>query len=92
MDRNHFLIGSVAAAVLLGVNGCATTPELDRHFGETVNLVKAQQTLNPAAALNTNPVKGMDGKAAKSGYDAYQKSYATPEPKTNSFTIGVGSR
>lgn len=94
MDRNQFSFASMIAGLfLLGVPGCTTTtPALDRHFGETVNLMKAQQTLHPAAALNTNPVVGIDGKAAKSGYDAYQKSFATPEPQTNAFTIGVGRR
>lgn len=89
MDRNQFFIGSVAAALLLGVSGCATTPELDRHFGETVNMMKAQQTLNPSAALNTDPVKGIDGKAAKSAYDEYQESFRAPTPQPNAFTIGV---
>jgi hypothetical protein len=55
-------------------------------------LLKAQQTLNPQAALNTNPVSGIDGRSAASGYDQYQKSYKTPEPLPNAFTIGVGGR
>lgn len=93
MNRNQFRTASVLCAVLLAVAGCVSlTPNLDSHFGEAVNLVKAQQTLYPEASLNTDPVKGMDGKAAKSGYDAYQKSYITPEPQTSAFTIGVGGR
>ena len=94
MDRNQLhIVRVIAALLLLGVTGCATTtPVLDKHFGETVKLVNAQQTLNPSAALNTNPVKGMDGQAAKSGYDAYQKSYAKPEPQSSAFTISIGTR
>lgn len=93
MNRTHFRTASVLCAVLLAVTGCVSlTPNLDSHFGESVNLVKAQQTLNPEASRNTDPVKGIDGKAAKSGYDAYQKSYATPEPQTSAFTIGIGGR
>lgn len=76
---------------LLAVTGCVSpAPNLDRHFGESVRLIKAQQTLNPEASRNTDPVKGMDGVAAKSGYDEYQKSYREPPPPTNAFTIGIG--
>jgi hypothetical protein len=92
MNRTHFfLTASVLCAVVLAVAGCVSlTPNLDSHFGEAVNLVKAQQTLNPEAWRNTDPVKGMDGKAAKSAYDEYQKSYRVPEPQPSAFTIGVG--
>lgn len=93
MNRTHFLTASVLCAVLFAAAGCVSlTPNLDSHFGEAVNLAKAQQTLNPDAWRNTDPVTGMDGKAAKSAYAEYQKSYRTPEPQPNAFTIGVGGR
>jgi hypothetical protein len=81
------------AATLFTVSGCVSrTPYLDSQFGDSVSLLKAQQTLNPQAALNTNPVSGIDGRSAASGYDQYQKSYKAPEPLPNAFTIGVGGR
>lgn len=91
MKRTHFLI--MVCALLLGfMTGCTSmTPMYDRHFGEAVSLVKAQQTLHPEASRNQDTVKGMDGKAAKSAYDAYQKSYTAPEPQANVFAIGVGA-
>ena len=52
-------------------------------------MMKAQQTLNPGAALNADPVKGIDGQAAKSAYDEYQKSFKEPVAQPNAFTIGV---
>ncbi len=91
MHRTHFC--TVCATLLLTVAGCAnTTPNLDRHFGQGLNLAKAQQTLNPQAGRNLDPVSGIDGKAAKSAYDAYQKSFRMPAPQPNAFTIGVGVR
>ena len=78
-------------AILISVTGCASrTPYLDSHFGEAVNMLKAQQVLNPQASNNPDPVKGMDARAAKSAYDAYQKSFSAPEPQSSAFTIGVG--
>ncbi|MDC8759250.1 pilus assembly protein [Janthinobacterium fluminis] len=81
------------ALLLFAATGCvATTPELDRHFGESVKLLQAQQTLRPDAVRNADPVAGVDGKAAKAAYERYQKSFATPEPQADAFTIGVGKR
>lgn len=93
MHRTHSRIAGVpcVALLLLAVAGCASqSPNLDSHFGEAVNLVKAQQMINPDAWRNADPVTGIDGKAGKSAYDQYQKSYRTPEPPTNAFTIGIG--
>lgn len=97
MERTPFFTAKTLCAAaamcgaLLAMAGCTSlTPNLDAQFGQSVSLIKAQQTLNPSASRNTNPVNGLDGVAAKSGYDAYQKSYKTPEPPSNAFTIGIG--
>lgn len=92
MKRNQNLLASVPCAVLLlALTGCATrTPYLDSQFGQSVRLLNAQQTINPQAALNNNPVNGLDGKAAANGYVNYEKSYEKPIPQQSSFTIGVG--
>lgn len=96
MKRTHLSTASALfglCGVVLAITGCVPmTPNLDSQFGQSVNLLKAQQTLNPEASRNTDPVKGMDGKAAASAYDEYQKSYKAPEPQSNAFTIGVGGR
>lgn len=73
------------------VTGCALPPNVQEPpMGATVSLTMAQQVMNPAAGANRDPVSGLDGQAAKSGYDAYQKSYRAPVPQQNVFTIGVG--
>jgi hypothetical protein len=91
MQRTRFC--TIGTALLLAVAGCtSTTPNLDRHFGQGLNLAKAQQTLDPQAGRNLDPVSGIDGKAAKSAYDGYQKSFRVPAPQPNAFTIGVGVR
>lgn len=79
--------------LLLLLAGCAstTTPKLDSKFGDAVNAAKAQQTLNPDASQNTNPVVGMDGQAANAVVDRYHKSYEKPPSTGNVFTIGVGT-
>ena len=83
------ILGLLLASVALA--GCATkTPVLDQHFGEAVNAAKAQQTINPDASLNQDPVAGIDGQAANGAVDRYHKSFVQPPASTNVFTIGVG--
>lgn len=87
---------ATCAALLLvlvgGLTGCASrTPYFDAQFGKSVRLLNAQQTINPNAAANTDPVLGLDGKAAASGYAEYQNSYSKPKPPSSTFTIGIGN-
>lgn len=90
MKRHRSAIVLACIALLSGT-GCATPERAPgQRMGDVVSLTMAQQQLFPGAGANADPVKGIDGKAAKSAYDAYQKSYRAPEPQTNSFTIGVG--
>ena len=94
MTRPRFSAARCALlSVLLAVAGCkATTPRFDSQFGNAVSLLNAQQAINPAAALNRDPVSGMDGRAARSAYEQYQKSYSAPEKQADAFSIGLGGR
>lgn len=74
--KSELITGMLAMVVL---SGCAsTTPHLDEKFGETVNKAKAQQIINPDASQNRNPVRGVDGEAAKASIDNYHKAYESP--------------
>lgn len=91
---NITLIKWVTGALIVGgaLSGCASnTPRLDASFGEAVEMAKAQQTLNPDAPRNTDPVAGMDGVAAHGVMDRYNKSFKQPPPPVNVFNIGIGS-
>ncbi|MDD5329657.1 MAG: hypothetical protein PHX38_06605 [Sulfuricella sp.] len=80
-------LGGIAA-----LSGCAeVTPYWDQHFGETVNLAKAQQTVNPDASRNTDPVAGLDGQSGKAAIDRYHQTFQNPPPPVNVFNIGIGS-
>jgi hypothetical protein len=74
----------------LALGGCmATTPNIDAHLGEATTDMRNAQIMNPGASRNMAVPSGLDGAAAKAGYDRYQKSFKAPEKTTNSFTIGV---
>ena len=84
------LLYVLAAATL---SGCAatiqTTPQWDSRFGNGVRIALAQQAITPDAGRNADPVAGMDGRAARSAYERYQKVSSEPVPQPSSFTIGV---
>ncbi len=80
------LIGST-----LLVAGCGTTTPtvLDSQMGKSVEIAKAQQTVNPQASMDSRPVEMIDGKSADALVDRYHKSFEKPT-SPNIFTIGVG--
>jgi protein-disulfide isomerase len=68
------------AVLPLALAGCAsTTPNYDQEFGTAVRAAIAQQTINPEASRNTDPVLGLDGKATAATMKNYDKSFVTPE-------------
>ncbi|UTY58810.1 pilus assembly protein [Massilia sp. erpn] len=90
MNPNFLRVASVGL-IFCALAACrSTTPNLDAHFGESVSLLQAQQILDPSASNRLAGPDGMDGVAAKSGYDQYQKSFKAPEPRPSTFVIGVG--
>lgn len=76
------LIRGMSAGLLAAVlAGCApTTPRLDAKFGDAVNMAKAQQIINPDASRNTDPVAGIDGRAANSIMHNYHTIFESPTP------------
>ena len=83
----------LALAAIVPLCGCATntTPDTDARFGQSFNLIKAQQTLNPDASRNTDPVAGIDGKAAKGAYDNYRDSFRQPPAEGLNVTPVTGT-
>ena len=76
-----FAMRNQCLAVLLFamLGGCATTtPYYDARFGDAVNAAKAQQTANPNASRNADPVAGIAGTPAKLSIDEYQNTFKAP--------------
>jgi len=71
--------------------GCVEpAPRYEAEFGNATRATLNAQIINPNAGENPDTVTGLDGQAARDALYNYQKSFTKPEPKTNSFTIGVG--
>jgi hypothetical protein len=81
----------IAALMAATAAACASpTPHFDQQFGFAVNSAKAQQTINPEASRNTDPVAGIDGRAADSAIDEYQNTFRSPPPTFPVINIGGG--
>lgn len=85
-NKLSIALGCIGMALLAG---CSSTPYLDSHFGETVDMIKAQQTINPGASQNMDPVAGIDGKAGQEAMGRYHDSFKTPPSTANILTIDV---
>jgi len=86
MNLKQPVIGAMA---LLLIGGCVShTPYFDQQVGVAVNTAKAQQTLNPDASRNADPVAGIGGTPADSTVDEYHSSFKTPPPTFQVFGVG----
>lgn len=82
---------AIPMLICVSLAGCAPiTPELDKRFGDSIRVIRAQQTLAPEASANT-AITQLDGRAAHEVMTRYVKSYAAPAPQPNVFTIGMGT-
>ena len=80
------------APVLGALGGCMTsTPIWDAHFGEAVRATTQAQILDPRAAERNPSTQGVNGSAAVSAMQRYDKSFAAPVQTSNPFVIGIGS-
>lgn len=87
--RPHLAWTICATIAGIMATGCtAVTPNLDRQFGSTVNVLKAQQVIDSAASSRTTPVS-VDGETAREAINRYYKSYKAPTPPPGAFTINA---
>ena len=70
---------------------CSSTPQWEQHFGESVRVAMAQQVIDPAAVRNTNPVTGLDGRAARAALDRYERSFHEPAQQSGALALGVSA-
>lgn len=87
MTAKTALLLALAAPLVAACAG-SPTPVYDAHFGDAVRAARAQQTLNPEASQNPDPVAGIDGQAAREAMERYHESFKSPPPTFNVINIG----
>ncbi len=79
-------LGCLGVITLL-MAGCAGPTRLELDYGTSQELVKMNQTLNPDADQNHEPMMGMDGEAAKNSHNYYRANFAKPKATQGSIVI-----
>lgn len=82
---------ALAVPLAFALAGCmSSTPVWDTRFGESVRAVTQAQIIDPHAAEHAAATTVVDGNAAASALDNYDKSFKQIDPPTNAFVIGIG--
>lgn len=69
--------------------GCSSTPYFDRHFGTATRTNLAAQVIDPEAGAKRQTATGIDGAAARSAIERYQRSFAQPELQQPTSLMGT---
>src|SRR4030042_1051118 len=88
MAKRGFLLIGIAGIFLFTVS-CAGPSRVEMDYGTSFKLAKFNQTLNPQAEKNLEPVIGFDGSAAQAAVGRYRKGF---EEKTSApvYSINIG--
>lgn len=83
------VIGAISLFALAG-SGCTRPTTLGANTGIAYNLAKQNQTLDPLAGENTEPVVGLDGGAAAIEMDTYRKGFENPDASFQKSVVTSG--
>jgi len=89
MERKLVLVIGIFGLLL--TVACAGPSRVETDFGTSAKLAVFNQTANPQAGKDSQPVVGLDGGAAKGAMEKYRKDFEKPAPPpTNVYTIQTG--
>lgn len=89
MAKRHFLLVGLVGIFLISVS-CAGPSRVEMDYGTSFRLARFNQTLNPDAEKNLEPVTGFDGRAAQATIERYRKGF---QEKTEApvYSISIGN-
>jgi hypothetical protein len=62
---------------------------VEMDYGTSYKLAIHNQTLNPDAEKNIEPVYGIEGQIAEKNVEKYRKSFERPLPAANTYILSV---
>lgn len=89
MSTRLFTFSILIASSALIV-GCSAPTLLDQNWGRSVETARYNQTLNPDAGSNEQPVEGLDGHSAASALEHYRTTFTPQETSSGHDTKVTG--
>jgi hypothetical protein len=87
MKSKRLVISSLIVSLIV-IAGCAGPSALDQNWGRSVETARFNQTLNPKAGENLEPVTGLDGQSAGMVMEAYHQSFkAEDKPSKHQYDV-----
>ena len=83
------VIGAISLCILTGT-GCTRPTTLGANTGVAYSQAKQNQTLDPIAGENSEPVVGLDGGAAAIEMDTYRKGFENPDAAFQNSVVSTG--
>ena len=87
--KKFFFLLSVLFLLATTLAACAPS-RLEMDYGTSFKLQKFNQIADPEAGKKVEPAEGMDGKAAKTAKDIYEKGFEK-EPPAQVYNISIGA-
>jgi len=88
MKKSAYYVAALVGVTFL-LAGCSTQSRLEMDYGTSHKLSKMNQTLDPKAEKNLEPVYGLDGTVAQKVVDKYGKEFEKPAPPP-AYIINLG--
>ncbi len=88
MARRSFLLIGLVIIFLIST-GCVTS-RVAMDYGTSHKLAKFNQTLNPQAEKNLEPVTGLDGRIAEATIERYRKGFQE-KAQAPVYSINIGN-
>jgi hypothetical protein len=91
MRKTGLYILSTTLAVFL-LSACVQLSRVDKDHGKSVEQARRNQTLDPEARRNLEPVTGLNGKAAEANIEKYLKSFEQPHDTRQTSVVQIGNQ
>jgi len=88
--KNKIIVLACVCLSLLVTVGCGPT-RVEMDYGTSYQLQKFNQTLNPEAERNLEPVAGISGAAAQGNVDKYEKGFEKESACSPTYQFSIGS-